>query len=137
MDTTSSLIQLPPHSRIRNKDREGLLEEAEEMPTNTQPQHRDKPIVYALDPLQPSAQALAEKHFRLRIRANADDNEWQAHAEGILVRGSYVTARDLEGATRLRFIAKHGVGVDKIDVPMAKRLGIRVMNTPGVNVSTI
>ena len=107
------------------------------MPTNTQPQHRDKPIVHALDPLQPSAQALAEKHFRLRTRVDSEDHEWQAHAEGLLVRGSYVTARDLEAATRLRFIAKHGVGVDKIDVAMAKKLGIRVMNTPGVNVSKV
>jgi D-3-phosphoglycerate dehydrogenase len=39
------------------------------------------------------------------------------------------------GIKRLKFIAKHGVGVDKIDVQAARAIGIVVMNTPGVNVS--
>ena len=37
------------------------------------------------------------------------------------------------GESKLRAIARAGVGVDNIDVPAATRLGIVVMNTPGGN----
>ena len=39
----------------------------------------------------------------------------------------------MEGNTRLRAIARAGVGVDNIDVKAATRHGIVVMNTPGGN----
>ena len=41
--------------------------------------------------------------------------------------------RVLEGNTRLRAIARAGVGVDNIDTQAATRQGIVVMNTPGGN----
>ncbi|GIV35581.1 MAG: 2-hydroxyacid dehydrogenase [Chitinophagales bacterium] len=36
-------------------------------------------------------------------------------------------------AGRLKYISKYGVGLDKIDLEAAKRLGIQVTNCPGVN----
>jgi D-3-phosphoglycerate dehydrogenase len=57
-----------------------------------------------------------------------------AEADALVVRsGTQVTAEVLEGQTRLRAIARAGVGVDNIDVAAATQNGIVVMNTPGGN----
>lgn len=57
-----------------------------------------------------------------------------AEADGIVVRsGTQLTAEVLRGQSRLKAIARAGVGVDNIDVPTATRQGIVVMNTPGGN----
>ena len=43
-----------------------------------------------------------------------------------------LTARVLEaGLPRMRVISKWGVGLDSIDLEAARRLGIRVYNSPG------
>jgi len=53
---------------------------------------------------------------------------------GMIVRsGVKVTAEVLERPGELRCIARAGVGVDNIDVPVATSKGIIVMNTPGGN----
>lgn len=52
---------------------------------------------------------------------------------GFIVGLDPVTERVLERATRLRVVAKHGVGVDNIDVPAATRRGVVVANAPGSN----
>ena len=44
-----------------------------------------------------------------------------------------VTAKILNGATRLRVIGRAGVGVDNVDVETATRRGIVVLNAPGGN----
>jgi D-3-phosphoglycerate dehydrogenase len=57
-----------------------------------------------------------------------------AEADGIVVRsGTQLTAEVLEGQSRLKVIVRAGVGVDNIDVAVATRRGIVVMNTPGGN----
>lgn len=38
---------------------------------------------------------------------------------------------------RVKVIAKYGIGVDKIDVPAARALGLAITNTPGVNHTTV
>ena len=54
--------------------------------------------------------------------------------DGAICRsGVKITAEALDGNTRLRAIARAGVGVDNIDVKAATRHGIVVMNTPGGN----
>lgn len=99
-----------------------------------------KPRVFALDPLHSEALTFAEKHFDLVLPCDEGADQWREEAQGLLVRGSYVTAEDLERAAstkggKLKYISKQGTGVDKIDTVNARKLGIPVMNTPGVNVS--
>src|SRR5690606_15185937 len=55
--------------------------------------------------------------------------------EGIIVRsGVKITAPVIEaGAGVLRAIGRAGVGVDNIDIPVATKHGVVVMNTPGGN----
>jgi D-3-phosphoglycerate dehydrogenase len=52
--------------------------------------------------------------------------------DGVITGDDDFTARVLEKGKRLKVIAKWGVGVDAIDIEAAKRLGIRVYNTPNV-----
>ena len=54
--------------------------------------------------------------------------------DGMIIRsGVQVTADVLAQAGNLRCIARAGVGVDNVDVPVATAKGIIVMNTPGGN----
>jgi D-3-phosphoglycerate dehydrogenase len=54
--------------------------------------------------------------------------------DGMIVRsGVKVTAEVLEKPGRLKVIARAGVGVDNVDVPVATSKGVIVMNTPGGN----
>ena len=58
-------------------------------------------------------------------------------ADGAICRsGVKITADVLQGNTRLRAIARAGVGVDNIDTQAATRQGIVVMNTPGGNTTS-
>lgn len=40
-------------------------------------------------------------------------------------------------AGKLRVLAKYGIGLDKIDIVAAKKIGVSVSNTPGVNHTTV
>ena len=54
--------------------------------------------------------------------------------DGMIVRsGAKVTKEVLERSSRLKCIARAGVGVDNIDVAAATAKGIIVMNTPDAN----
>lgn len=54
--------------------------------------------------------------------------------QGMIIRsGVRVTADVLESPGELKCIARAGVGVDNVDVPLATSKGIIVMNTPGGN----
>jgi len=57
-----------------------------------------------------------------------------ADYDGMIIRsGVKVTAEVLASPGKLRCIARAGVGVDNVDVPLATAKGIIVMNTPGGN----
>lgn len=51
--------------------------------------------------------------------------------DGVIAGDDPFTGRVFEKATRLKVMAKWGVGVDAIDLAAARRLGIPVYNTPG------
>ena len=57
--------------------------------------------------------------------------------DGLVIRsGSRVTAKVLEAGTKLKVVGRAGIGVDNVDVPVATRRGIVVMNTPTGNTIT-
>lgn len=60
------------------------------------------------------------------------------NADALIIRSaSKIDAEALAAATKLRMIARAGVGVDNVDIPVATQRGIVVMNTPdGNTVST-
>lgn len=48
-----------------------------------------------------------------------------------------ITKKVIYSATDLKVIAKHGIGVDNIDLYAAKNKGIRVINAPGTNCEAV
>jgi D-3-phosphoglycerate dehydrogenase / 2-oxoglutarate reductase len=61
-----------------------------------------------------------------------------ATADALIVAGSMtISGAVLRHATRLRIIAKQGIGVDTIDVETASELGIPVCNTAGSNSESV
>jgi D-3-phosphoglycerate dehydrogenase len=59
--------------------------------------------------------------------------------DGLICGDDEITKEVIEKGfnSRLRVISKYGIGLDKIDLSTAKRLGIPVANCPGVNNVTV
>ena len=55
----------------------------------------------------------------------------------ILSRQGPVTAAVMDAAPRLRIVARHGVGVDDVDIAEATRRGILVCRAPGSNTQAV
>jgi len=60
-------------------------------------------------------------------------------ADAIVVRLARITEHLLRigKENKLKVVSKHGIGVDNIDLEAAKRLGIRVVYTPGVMANAV
>jgi D-3-phosphoglycerate dehydrogenase len=57
--------------------------------------------------------------------------------EAILARNAKITKNVLAAAPRLKIVARHGVGVDSVDLAEATRCGILVTITPEANAVTV
>jgi D-3-phosphoglycerate dehydrogenase len=77
------------------------------------------------------------QEFEAVVRTGISEEELASiigEYDGLIIRsGAKVTAKVLEKPGRLKGIARAGVGIDNVDVPVATRKGILVMNTPGGN----
>lgn len=97
--------------------------------------------VLVSDNLSPIGLQLLENHPEIELdyqpEVHKDVEALKAalqQADGVVIRsGSKLTADVLEGQTRLKVIARAGVGVDNVDLPAATRQGIIVSNTPDGN----
>ena len=58
-------------------------------------------------------------------------------ADALIVGVDPVTAEVLDAAPRLKVVAKHGVGVDNIDLTAARDRGVWVANAPGSNTQAV
>ncbi|WP_327672490.1 MULTISPECIES: phosphoglycerate dehydrogenase [unclassified Streptomyces] len=59
--------------------------------------------------------------------------KYAAEADALIVGMDPITAEVMDAAPRLKVIAKHGVGVDTIDLDAARERGIPVVCAPGSN----
>ncbi len=58
-------------------------------------------------------------------------------ADAIIARQGQVSAHGLDASPRLRIVARHGVGVDEVDVAAARARGIMVTRAPGSNTTAV
>ena len=58
-------------------------------------------------------------------------------AHAVLLRTARLTAEGIDRARSLRVIARHGVGVDNVDVEAAARRGVPVLITPRANLRSV
>ena len=57
--------------------------------------------------------------------------------DAVIVRLANIDADVIERADRLKVVAKHGAGLDNVDVEAASNRGIVVCNTPGANARSV
>ena len=100
------------------------------------------PKVLVSDPMAPEGLEILERARGLEV-VNAPDLSHQElleavrDAEGLVIRsGTKVTAEVLEAAEKLKVIGRAGVGVDNVDVGVASKNGVIVVNAPGGNTIT-
>lgn len=70
-------------------------------------------------------------------RPDGGVSEHIGRADFLVVGLVPVTSASLEGATKLRGVLKHGVGVDNIDIPACTAAGLPVCNTPAANADAV
>jgi len=89
--------------------------------------------IFILDPFHPAGVEYAAKHAEVVRWDDPRVSGWPEEADAIMVRGTKIRAGDLARAKKLKIISKQGVGYDSIDIAAAKKHGIPVVRTPGVN----
>ena len=97
-----------------------------------------KPKVYVLDAFHPAGVELITKHTDAVPFGDPRAADWHADADGVMTRGGKrLTEADFAKARKLKVVFKQGVGVDSIDLQGAKKHGIKVYNTPGINTESV
>lgn len=85
--------------------------------------------------LQPAALAVLQGLATVAVSKVGERNDWYseaATADAIIVAGeTFITGEVLDRiGSRLRIVARTGIGVDRIDLEAATQRGIMVLNTP-------
>ena len=60
-----------------------------------------------------------------------------AECEGYIAGLDFITRKVIENAPALKVISRYGVGIDRVDLDAARRNGVIVCNTPGVNANAV
>ena len=83
---------------------------------------------------------LEERGYEVKL-GSAQDEETMAReisdCDAVIVRLDRLTRRIIDAAPKLRVIARHGVGLDNIDVAYATEKGIWVTNGPLSNADAV
>ena len=93
--------------------------------------------VFLIDSIDPVAAAKLAETCTVVDKNDPAIGEWPQRAHAIITRTAKVPGDLIAEAKRLKVIAKHGIGVDHIDVKAAKAHGIPVINTPGTNAQSV
>lgn len=96
--------------------------------------------VMIVQPIHESGADRLKQHFEVKVASDpsvATVIREIGGVEGVVVRTAPFTREIIEAAESLKVIARHGVGVDNIDVKAATERGILVVNTPEANAVSV
>lgn len=101
-----------------------------------------RPLVVVSDPsVHPDAIARLRERCELRVLEAYTPEERFAEAcleaQAVLARVGAVTRRVIESAPHLRIVARHGVGVDSVDLDAATRHGVVVTTAGSLNATAV
>lgn len=91
---------------------------------------------YIFDPISDEALTYAKSKLDVVCWDNPQIYDYK-EAEAVIVRTFKMTSDVIDQMPKLKIIAKHGVGVDNIDISYAKSKGIRITNTPTANMNSV
>lgn len=91
---------------------------------------------YIFDPIHEKALEYAKDKLNVVTWVDKEIHNY-LNAEAVIVRTFKMTKDVIDEMPNLKIIAKHGVGVDNIDLDYAKSKGIRVTNTPEANMHSV
>ncbi|MGC2854638.1 NAD(P)-dependent oxidoreductase [Novispirillum sp. DQ9] len=95
------------------------------------------PLCLILQPVHPAAaQALAQGGLDVLTAPAAADAD-AGRVVAVISRNAPVDGAFLDRHPALRVVAKHGTGLDAIDVAEARRRGVQVVYTPGANAQAV
>lgn len=96
--------------------------------------------VFLTEHIHDDAVAYLKERFRVVQGTSTETAEIIRQAQGcagILIRSAKITAEIMDAIPTLKIIAKHGMGVDNIDVAHATEKGIQVVNAPYSNMNAV
>ncbi|MBD8584158.1 hydroxyacid dehydrogenase [Frigoribacterium sp. CFBP 8766] len=95
-----------------------------------------RPVVWVPRPIDDAVVASLAEWAHVRLGWGATAASWADVApevQGVLLRTARVDGAMMREAPRLRIVARHGVGLDTVDVAAAAELGVEVTTTPAAN----
>jgi D-3-phosphoglycerate dehydrogenase len=97
-----------------------------------------RPVVLIAEELSPATIDALGPDFEIRFCDGADRPALLtaiSDVDAVLIRSATrIDAEVLAAATRLRVVARAGVGLDNVDVPAATQFGVMVVNAPTSNI---
>lgn len=96
--------------------------------------------IFLTEQIHPDAVAMLKSHGQVVQGTSTAEEEIIRQAQGcdaILIRVAVISAAVMDGIPGLKAVAKHGIGVDNIDVEAATQRGIQVLNAPLSNINAV
>lgn len=96
--------------------------------------------VFLTEHIHNDAVAYLKEHFEVVQGTSVEPSGIIHQAQGcaaILIRSAKITAEIMDAIPTLKVVAKHGMGVDNIDVEHATEKGILVVNAPFSNLNAV
>lgn len=96
--------------------------------------------VFLTEHIHDDAVAYLKEHFEVVQGTSVEPSGIIHQAQGcaaILIRSAKITAEIMDAIPTLKVVAKHGMGVDNIDVEHATEKGILVVNAPFSNLNAV